>query len=727
MDFMRFCRRVCSLVVVLVACSASLADEPAGATVVDEECGVEVVLPAADWKLLDASQGPAKVRIYSPAMPPVPRFTLMLFPAAAMPEGLRTRAVQLKALVQADIAVTQSAIAGEAAERIEYVAQGTRSVEYGLKRGDNLLIIQVVATEADWKDEAKAPAMERIIESVRFRGAPAESAPIVIDPATPAEVRAARAALEPEERPFAIRRHDVTLVIEPSAKSLRVRDQFEVEVLAEQITELLVHVGDLTIDAITAGERPCKWSRAGEHMLRIELPEPAGKGERLSLHYEAHSDDYFFAFAQQLVAEVEMLGQVREKSTYSSHVLYYPVDPRNDAPVKTVLDVPKGLTAVTGGDFHGSQEQGDRVIFRYEMSPARPRLLPLGFAVGDYRMLEARTPGGLELALYHFPDSEAPARQRMDIAVKAGTLFERLMGPLPWKRVAFCQVRPERRETGVSLPGQVLMSDGFFGDISGLKLRGAGLNDRRVLGALIVVDELAHQWNAYATPLPNELAEGISTFSNLLYIEAAENADEYRAGVKFCTDAYLMGMAMAGDVALAHPKLYASPCYRTVAFTKPPAVLHMLRMHLGDERFFRGWREAFENIRDPQDAYAAFQKAFEQASGEQLGRFFDDWFFRAGVPHVELEWKSVDAPAAGIELLIRQKQEQEPYDFIAEVALELESGAIERKIIRSNERETRVIFEIPGPVRSVRLDPDGLAPIRIEKTGPAGGQSTGHE
>ena len=115
---------------------------------------------------------------------------------------------------------------------------------------------------------------------------------------------------------------------------------------------------------------------------------------------------------------------------------------------------------------------------------------------------------------------ERSARQRLAVAVDSGNVLERLMGPLPWKRVSFCHVRPSRKEMGVSLPGLVLVSDGFFGDAEKVVLSGTKLSDPAALGLLIIVDELSHQWNAYACPLPNELAEGISTFTNLLYIES---------------------------------------------------------------------------------------------------------------------------------------------------------------------------------------------------------------
>ncbi|MBN1514857.1 MAG: hypothetical protein JXB13_22790 [Phycisphaerae bacterium] len=687
--------------------------------IVDKECGVEAVLPAADWKLLDASQGPAIVHIYSPATPPVPRFTLLRFPSAALPEGLKSRAAQLHAMLSVDVAVAAGQLAGAPAERIEYLAQGVRTVEYGLKRDEAFVIVQVAALEADWADEARRAPIERIFASVRFAGSPTTMPAVRIDPATPAEVRAARQSSEPPAAQYAIRSHDVRVTIDPTEHRLRCTDRFTVEAFADDVRELSLHQGPIATDAITFDGRPCPWHKEADDTLRIELPAPLARGQSIPLEYSAHTDDYFYALPQTLVAEVEMLGQVRPQSTFSSHVYYYPVDDRNDASMVLSLDVPQGFTAVSGGEPGDVATQDQRTIYRYEMPERRSRLLPLGFAVGDYRQISARTPSGLELVVYYFAGADAAAQQRLDIAVRAGTLFERQMGPLPWRRVAFCHVRPERKETGVSLPGLVLVSEGFFGDIAGVRLRGAGLGDPRVLGALVMVDELAHQWNAYATPLPNELAEGISTLSNLLYIEDVEGSEEYLAGMRYCTQAYLQGMALAGDVALAHPKLYESPCYRTVAFTKPPAVLHMLRRRMGDDAFFRAWRDAFSSIRERTNAYEAVGRSFQRAGGADLRRFFDDWFFRAGCPKIAVEWSNEPAgKGAKLKLTIRQVQEEDYYETDLDVAIEMEDGQTLRRPAALRAKETPLSFDLPSPARHVRLDPDEVAPIRLVEPPP---------
>ena len=207
-------------------------------------------------------------------------------------------------------------------------------------------------------------------------------------------------------------------------------------------------------------------------------------------------------------------GQVRSKSSYSSHVFYYPVDPVNDAAMDIRLTVPSGYTAVSGGLLVGTESSGSETTFHYRTEVRRPRLLPFGFAVGRYISQRGSSDAGLRPTVYGYPGEEMLMRERVDVAVESANVFERMMGPLPWKDVQFAHVAPERKEMAVSLPGLILLSDGCFREnISAADMSDGQFNRPDVLGLISVTDELSHQWNVYAANWPNELAEGVSTYT----------------------------------------------------------------------------------------------------------------------------------------------------------------------------------------------------------------------
>ncbi len=702
--------------------AASFQGNPAH-KVLDAECALEVELPGAEWILSERHStvsGLVAVRVYGPHGEIGTRFSIVQHPKALAGTGLQARAEHLQRLVGKPIEVTAGEIAGLTGERMEYAVQGSLSIEYGVWRGDVFQVIQVSAPSGDWEDAEKGPVLRAIFDSVRFVERSATEADSGFDATPPEEVRARRAPAPGRERSFSIISHEVALDIEPATGRLACQDLFVVEALAGGESLLELSQSGLEVDSITAAGSDLAFEGGGGEgaaeggALRIHLPEPLARGQTIELLYQAHAEDFFVAMDQQLVAEVAVFGQVREGSSYSSHVLYYPIDERNDAAVTIALTVPEGYVAVSGGDAGSCETKDGRITFTYRTEERRIRQLPFGFAAGRYEVARGAAGGGLEVEVYFPAGAEKRGAAYLDVALRAGGLFQRLMGPLPWKRVAICVVAPERKETGVSLPGQILLSGAFFIDLEGIEPDGARVADPSMMGYLLVPDELSHQWNFYAAPLPNELAEGVSTYTNLLFLEQEGGHAEYLEGVRGCASAYLDGVARKDEVALADPRIYQSSAYRMIAFCKVPAVLHGLRQRLGDEAFFAGWQRAFTSIREPDQSYALFQAAFEEASGQDLCSFFDGWFFSAGYALVEVRFAAKEEHGApAVEVTLRQTQNTGPFEIDTEVEVETAGGEKFRFPAALRAAEQTFTWPLPEAPVKVTVDPDGTALLRV--------------
>ncbi len=681
--------------------------------VADSACGFAITLPSADWKLQDHSGQGAVVHIYSPTTPPVPRVTLLRIPAAFLPDGLATRASQMRAMPALQCEpVVAATLAGRDAQQFEYTGGGVRHIERALLLGDAYTILQIAAKPGDWQEPQRAAAYEQVWTSARLveLAAPVK---LSVDPKTPEQVRQTRAALEPAPQPFELRAHDLQVRIEPATGRVEVRDELTIAARGQEVAELELFCTLVEIDGIRCGDQELQWEKQDDRTLRLQLAQPLAPGAETRLQFTAHAEKFHTAVDQKLVAEIAVFGQVEPTSSFTSHVLYYPVDQRNDAQVRIALSVPHGYVAVSGGNALGSEQDGDRVVFRYEEPLRTPRLLPFGFAVARYEVLRDELPSGLQLEIWHPQHKQKEAAQRMRIARICGELFEQRMGPLPWRRVAFCWVAPTRKETGVSLPGQVLVSDGFFRDASGVELSGARLNDPQTLGPLLIADELSHQWNAYAVPLPNELAEGISTFTNLLFLEVERGREEYRRGIEFCAHAYRAVAADAVDVALADPGLYRSSVYRVVAFCKVPAVLDLLRHRLGEERFWRAWKHVFTTLRGERGGYAPFVTAFGAGAEAELAGFFDQWFFQAGHPQPQVRW-SQRAGEQGPLLTLAVEQAEPGGLFEFQLVVEADCGAagkIALEPLAVTQRSQSFERALPAEARDVTVRAEADSPL----------------
>jgi aminopeptidase N len=252
----------------------------------------------------------------------------------------------------------------------------------------------------------------------------------------------------------------------------------------------------------------------------------------------------------------------------------------------------------------------------------------------------------------------------------------------------------------------VLVSDGFFADAADARLDGRSVSDPKGLGLLLVADELSHQWNFHAVPLPNELAEGISTFTNLLVIEAQSGPAEYRRALEFCVQVYLGAAASEQDVALADPALYSSKVYRAVAFCKVPAILDLLRARLGDRRFRAAWRQAFVQQGGRRTGYDELQQALGNAGETDLRKFFEQWFWQAGHPRADVTWRERAEPGGGrvLELDVAQLQPGGLFDFALEVEADCgEAGKVRLEPLAVSERKATLRRPVPARVRAVTV------------------------
>ena len=105
-----------------------------------------------------------------------------------------------------------------------------------------------------------------------------------------------------------------------------------------------------------------------------------------------------------------------------------------------------------------------------------------------------------------------------------------------------------------------------------------------------------------------------------------------------------------------------------LTYQKGGWTLHMLRGIIGTEAFWTGIRDYYRRYRDRNASTADFRQVMEQASGQQLSWFFDQWLNRAGIPIVAGSWR-YDAMARQVEIELSQTQTGDAYRLPIEVGI----------------------------------------------------------
>jgi len=144
-----------------------------------------------------------------------------------------------------------------------------------------------------------------------------------------------------------------------------------------------------------------------------------------------------------------------------------------------------------------------------------------------------------------------------------------------------------------------------------------------------VAHELGHQWFGNAvTPADWQhiwLNEGWATYIEWLW---AEHRGTATVAQRFAHTITSLDTSNRWGLNIADPgrdNLFAPPVYQRGA-----AALHALRVRIGDEAFFEGAQLWLNRYDDSSATTEDFQAVMEEASGQGLNGFFNDWL-RAGV------------------------------------------------------------------------------------------------
>jgi aminopeptidase N len=142
------------------------------------------------------------------------------------------------------------------------------------------------------------------------------------------------------------------------------------------------------------------------------------------------------------------------------------------------------------------------------------------------------------------------------------------------------------------------------------------------------------------------LDEGVDDFLTTWYAEDA-------LGVENVWDRAIQGMGQFEARALSQPLVLESAQFRdfqtygAMTYSKPGIVVYMLREYLGEDAFRRGLRRFYEENKLRHVTHDDFFGAMEQASGQDLDFFWQQWFVRTdrldyGIGDVDVEQQGSD-------------------------------------------------------------------------------------
>ena len=228
----------------------------------------------------------------------------------------------------------------------------------------------------------------------------------------------------------------------------------------------------------------------------------------------------------------------------------------------------------------------------------------------------------------------------------------------------------------------------------------------------VVIHEIAHQWFGNAVTEYDWddvwLSEGFATYFTLLYIEHAYGRDEFLHGLEASRGSVMTFAASHPGYTIVHKNLSRmEDVTSSHTYQKGSWVLHMLRGVVGPEVFQRGIRTYYQRHFNGNATTADFRRAMEEASGRDLGWFFEQWLYQPGTLRLAGRW-SYDARAKQVRIALDQVQtDGSRFTMPVEVALYYKGQPVPTmQRVQVNARANVFTIDAPSEPEDVRLDPN---------------------
>jgi aminopeptidase N len=393
--------------------------------------------------------------------------------------------------------------------------------------------------------------------------------------------------------------------------------------------------------------------------------------------------------------------------------------PSDKATTEQYVTVEKGNTVIANGQLVDKIENANGTeTWHYNMPVAHSTYL-VSFVIGKYVKVEDKYKD-IPLGFYVYPGKERTAVNAFGTTKDMIRVFEDL--------------------TGVDFPynkyDQTIVSSFQFGGME--NITATTMADTEILLADfevfrgVVIDlvshELAHSWFGDLVTCRNWaelwLNEGFATFMEAAYREKANGREDYLRKIRADSAEFMIDDSInkkrhglynlrAGNVG----SLFDNA---SVTYHKGGVVVHMLREQVGTEAFWKGINIYLNRHRVANVESTDLQKAMEEASGQNLGWFFDQWVYGIGAPKLDIRQTYVPRTKT-LKLTVTQTQRPEanvPAAFRLPLDVEITTPrGSTAKTIDITKRIQTFTFRTDAKPTTVTLDRLEKIPLKTVKQG----------
>lgn len=457
-------------------------------------------------------------------------------------------------------------------------------------------------------------------------------------------------------------------------------------------------------EAAAQTEQPLTFRVQGDK-LTIELGKevPAGEVVYLAIDYLVSKPRHGAHFVVPDAQEQERLQMVWTQSEPEYARYWYPCldTPSDRLTSEIIVTAPERFFVLSNGVLKSRQSSasGKRLWHWSQGKSHAPYLLSV--VVGEFEAYEQQW-NGVPVVSYVPRGRLADAPRSFEKTPAMMEFFSRKIGlAYPWPKYA-----------------QVCVDEYGWGGMehtSATTLNLKTLHDERahldINSDNLVAHELAHQWWGDLLTCKDWgeiwLNESFATYFASLWTEHDLGWEEAALQRAEEADDYLGEDRQYRRSIVNYRYNSAENVFDRHSYPKGARVLHMLRFELGDERFWASLQRycAVNQYRTVETA--DLRRAIEDATGQGMNWFFDQWVHHGGHPQFEVSWRW-DEPSKTVRVTVKQTQKVDELTPLFRCDAELEiagtAGAVMHRVTLSKAEET-FHFQAESEPTRVCFDP----------------------
>jgi aminopeptidase N len=344
---------------------------------------------------------------------------------------------------------------------------------------------------------------------------------------------------------------------------------------------------------------------------------------------------------------------------------------------------------------------GTRTDYWKMDKPHAPYLFMM--AIGDFAIVKDKW-RGIDLDYYVEPKYAQYAR---DIFPHTAEILEfisnKLNYPYPWPKLGQVVVRDYVSGAMENTTGII------YGDYVQKTRR--ELMDDHLTNEKVVMHEIFHHWFGDLVTTESwanlTLNEGFANYSEYLWMEHKYGRDAADDHLMTETQGYLFSTGGG-----AHPLIHfgyadREDMFDAHSYNKGGCTLHMLREEIGDDAFFTALNRYLKKNEYTDVEADELRMAFEDVTGRDLNWFWNQWYFGAGHPELDIQygWDEA-AKKAGVTIAQNQEGTDVPRIFEMPLAIDIydASGKARREHIRVTKRSQTFYFSAAEKPALINVD-----------------------